>query len=146
MTANLGCKRHDNDYYAFGLVSKFIRNVKPFCRESFQKMTNNLMGQIKRKHYLMAFEDKLLVGYIGWCLTSEAIADKWLNENYNPTYEEGINGDCILVLTLHARDKAGMFHLVRSLKKLLPDYAAYWKRVYPDGRVRHAVLRKKGQA
>lgn len=124
--------RHSNPHYAMGLACEILRSQPPYSDFKFGPFCGSLLGQIQREHYFFTTQGKKILGYAGWALTTEAVAEKVLNENYSPTNEECINGECWLGLTFYAATKEVCLFQSRQLRLRYPNVKVYFRRIYPD--------------
>ncbi len=57
------------------MAVNLLRHTEPFSTYAFGPFAGNLMGQIKRKHYVFTLEGKRVLGYAGWALCDPEIAE-----------------------------------------------------------------------
>lgn len=132
--------RVDDDYKALGMAAGLFMNEPSFARLRFGHWTSILVGQIRRKHYLFAFEDKRLTGFVGWALTDHAKAEAWITGS-ELAFEDSKEGDHIVVNAWVAKTSRTHQYLVDQMRQIGKGRQAYYfKRFYKDGRVRPVRL------
>jgi hemolysin-activating ACP:hemolysin acyltransferase len=137
MVSHLHAGRLDDDYKALGVAVTLLMGEPSFARLPFGFWTSILVGQIKRKHYIFASEGKKVTGFLGWARTTEEVAERWLRQKGEITFEQSKDGDCILVNVWLARTPATHQFLREQLRIIGRDARLlYGKRFYKDGRVR----------
>lgn len=133
--------RLDDDYKALGVAVSLMMGEPSFARLPFGFWSSILVGQIRRKHYIFAFEAGKPTGFLGWARTSQDVAERWLTQQREITFQESTDGDCILINAWLARTKATHRFLVAQLRPIGRDARVlYAKRFYKDGRVRPVKL------
>lgn len=129
--------RLPDDYKALGVAVTQMMADPSFGRLGFGHWSRTLAGMINRKHYLIATEGSQLTGFIGWALTNETAAERWLAGKGEITYEESLEGDCVLINAWLAKTRRTSRHLLQEIRKFGADRRlVYFKRFYPDGRMR----------
>lgn len=130
-----------DDYKALGVAVSLMMADSSFGRLPFGHWARILAGQIKRKHYLIATEGKDVTGFLGWALTDEANAERWLAKKGEISFEQSVAGDCLLINAWLAKtDRTNRF-LLEQLRVVGQDQRlVYAKRFYKDGRVRSVRL------
>lgn len=132
----------------------FARSVahlmaKPaFARVPFGHIARILAGQVGRGHYALVERSGRTVGFVGWALADEALAEAWLAGTRGISDAEARTGDCALINCWQADDLAvSRFILGRLATALAGVRLVYARRHYPDGRTRPlrlAVGRRSG--
>ncbi len=139
--AGIRAGRLDDDYKALGLAVSLMMADPSFGRLPFGHWSKILTGQIRRKHYLFASEGKDVTGFLGWALTDEANADRWLTQRGEISFEDSQNGDCVLINAWLAKSDRTNRFLLDQLRVIGRDQRlVYAKRFYKDGRVRPLKL------
>jgi hemolysin-activating ACP:hemolysin acyltransferase len=128
--AKLVCGQYKDPIYALGRVVELLRHHSPFAGYGFGKLTNVLMGQIRRGHFVFTEDDRTAVGYAGWALCDEEAALAWVRQERVPTFEECINGDCWVGITFYAATPQVCFAQARWLRKKYPGMKGYGLRDY----------------
>ena len=133
--------RLDDDYKALGLAVSLMMSDPSFGRLPFGHWSRILAGQIRRKHYLFASEGKDVIGFLGWALTDEANAERWLTQRGEISFEASQDGDCVLINAWLAKTGRANRFLLEQLRVIGKDRRlVYAKRFYKDGRVRPLKL------
>lgn len=141
LTAPLHAGRLDDDYKALGVAVTLLMGEPSFARLPFGFWTSILIGQIRRKHYIFAFEDRKPTGFLGWARTTEEIAERWLRQKGEISFEQSREGDCILVNAWLAKTPRTHQFLREQLRVIGQDARLlYGKRYYKDGRIRPIKL------
>jgi hemolysin-activating ACP:hemolysin acyltransferase len=133
--------RLDDDYKALGLAVSLMMVDPSFSRLPFGHWSRILTGQIRRKHYLFASEGKTVTGFLGWALTDEESAEKWLHKRSEISFEASQDGDCVLINAWLAKTERTNRFLLKQMRSIGRDRRlVYAKRFYKDGRVRPLKL------
>jgi len=128
------CRQFKEPFQALGVVTNMLRRVTPYADYPFGKLSNVLMGQIRRGHYVFTIDDDgTPVGYVGWALCEEEVARKWMEGDYTPTSEECEDGDCGLVVTFYAANKKALLAQTRYCREKYPNIKVFGIRDYGDG-------------
>ncbi len=129
--------RLTDDYKALGVAVTQMMADPSFARLGFGHWSRTLAGMINRKHYLIASEGSQITGFIGWALTNEKAAEQWLAGKGEISYEDSLEGDCVLINAWLAKTRNTSRHLLQEIRKFGADRRlVYFKRFYPDGRMR----------
>lgn len=130
-----------DDYKALGVAVSLMMADASFGRLPFGHWARILAGQIRRKHYLVATEGKDVTGFLGWALTDEASAERWLARKGEISFEQSVGGDCLLINAWIAKTGRTNRFLLEQLRVVGKDQRlVYAKRFYKDGRVRPVRL------
>ena len=116
------------------MAVNLLRFVEPFSTYAFGPFAGNLMGQIKRGHYVFTLQAKRVVGYLGWALCDREVATAWLDQRSMPSFEECEDGECWVGLTFHAVTREACFFQSRHVRRLYPNCEVMWRRDYGDRR------------
>ncbi|MDX2259231.1 MAG: toxin-activating lysine-acyltransferase [Hyphomicrobiaceae bacterium] len=128
-------------YRALGLAVSLMMTEPSLARLGFGHWTRALAGMINRRQYVFASADGKPSGFAGWGLTDEVTAERWLAGTAEPTYEQCCSGDCVVIFVWLARSAAINRHLLGHMRTLGPGRRLiYFKRFYPDGRMRRMRL------
>ena len=65
-------------FEAFGMLMDFLAHTKPFSQFEAGTLADALLLQLRQGHHLVALQDRKVVGYAGWLLTSRAVGDAWI--------------------------------------------------------------------
>ncbi|MGI9434595.1 MAG: toxin-activating lysine-acyltransferase [Geminicoccaceae bacterium] len=126
----LYCRQFEDPIHAFGQAVDLLRRTQPFASYTFGKLTNVLMGEIKRRHYVFTFDDRGPVGYAGWALCDEAIARAWIEERYVPNFAECSSGDSLVGITFYAAKAEVCFFQARWCREQYPGLKVFGIRDY----------------
>lgn len=133
----LRAMREQDRARALGLAVSYLMTRPAFAKLPFGHWSRILTGQINRGHYLFAVRGSEIVGFFGWALTTEEVAELWLSGTREPSAEECRDGDCILINAWEARDDSVQKFVVEKFREvILGKRLIYGKRFYDDGRVR----------
>ena len=88
----------DNPYVALGLAVNHLMVYPAFAKLRFGDWSRILVGQINRRHYYFAIDEKKQIqGFLGWALTTRDKAEAWLAGRRPLSYEDSRDGDCIIL-------------------------------------------------
>lgn len=129
----------DRDRYrALGRAVSYLMTKPAFARLSFGHWSRILTGQVNRGHYFFVVRGGTIVGFLGWAVTTEDKADRWLAGTHPLKAEDSNAGDCILINAWAANDGAVHRFVIENLRRVgQGKRLLYGKRVYADGRVRN---------
>jgi hemolysin-activating ACP:hemolysin acyltransferase len=128
----------DNPYVALGLAVNHLMGKPAFANLRFGDWSRALVGQINRKHYYFAIDEKNHVqGFLGWALTTRDRAEAWLTGRAALSCEDSRDGDC-LIINAWAASSREVGRLLRDAARRIGrgKQAVYFKRHYRDGRTR----------
>ena len=126
------CRQHANEATAMGMVIELLYDVPPFGDMTARELMGTIIGQIRRKHYVLAVQDEQVIGYVGWALSTESIAKGWAEGRHRPTYEESLDGDCVILMMWYAQSAAATRQLARYLRRIYPGRRFYGRRMKED--------------
>lgn len=133
--------RLEDSYKALGAAVSLFMADPSFARLPFGHWSRILAGQIRRKHYLLVLEGEAIVGFLGWALTTEPLAEDWLEGRGELKFEDTQAGECILINAWMARNERANRFLLSQMRQIGKNHkAVYAKRFYPDGRMRRMKL------
>lgn len=133
--------RDQNAYAALGRAVSYLMTKPSFARQPFGVWSKTLTGQINRKHYFLVLKGNKAVGFAGWALVDEARALDWLNASADFSSADCASGDCMVINAWAADDETVNRFVLRELRKSAVGLnAAYAKRFYPDGSIRHVKI------
>lgn len=129
--------REQNPYAGLGRAVSYLMTKPSFANLKFGFWSRTLVGQINRKHYFLVAEGARVVGFAGWALVSQDVAEAWVTRNIDLTGGAGAEGDC-MVINAWAADTGEINRFVlRELRKAAVGLrAAYAKRFYENGEIR----------
>jgi hemolysin-activating ACP:hemolysin acyltransferase len=118
--------------------------TKPaFANLRFGDWSRILVGQINRQHYCFTVDgNNQIQGFIGWAVTSKEKAEAWLEGRGGLSFEDSLDGDCLVFNAWAASTgKVNRFLLCEARKIAAGKHTVYFKRYYKNGSVRPARLR-----
>lgn len=124
-------KQHPNVFYALGIAVSLLQDEPVFQGMAFGNTVGMLAGQIRRKHYLFAFNGDKVVGYYGWGWCSEDVALAWAYHGYEPSFDECIGGDTFISQTIVSRAPRVLWRFITELKPMVQGHRAIGKRLKP---------------
>jgi hemolysin-activating ACP:hemolysin acyltransferase len=135
--------RHENPYAALGLAVSHLMTKPAFAAQRFGEWSRILVGQINRKHYCLVVDDKNQIqGFLGWALTTKDKAEAWLEGRGALSFQDSLEGDCIVFNAWAASSQAvNRFLLAEARRIMLGKDTVYFKRQYKDGSTRPMKLR-----
>lgn len=135
--------RPDSPYVALGLAVNHLMTKPAFAALRFGEWSRILVGQINRKHYYFAIDRKNQVqGFMGWAATSKDNAEAWVEGRRNFSFEESLDGDCLVFNAWAASSgKVNRFLLAAARQVMQGKDTVYFKRHYPDGSTRPSRVR-----
>jgi hemolysin-activating ACP:hemolysin acyltransferase len=135
--------RPENAYVALGLAVNHLMTMPAFASQRFGDWSRILVGQINRKHYWLVVDARNQVqGFLGWALTTKDKAEDWLAGRGALTFQDSLEGDCIVFNAWASSSQAvNRFLLAEARKIMVGKEAVYFKRYYTDGSTRPIRLR-----
>ena len=134
----LSAIRDRDRYRALGRAVSYLMTKPAFARLSFGHWSRILTGQVNRRRYFFVVRGGTIVGFLGWAVTTEEMADRWLDGTHPLKAEDSNAGDCILINAWAANDGAVQRFVIENLRRVgQGKRLLYGKRVYADGRVRN---------
>jgi hemolysin-activating ACP:hemolysin acyltransferase len=132
--------RPDHPAAALGLAVSHLMTKPAFANLRFGDWSRILVGQINRKHYFFVVDGEGQVqGFMGWALASEDHAQAWAEGRRAPTFEDSLQGDCVVVNAFSANSTRVTRFLVEEARRAFKDKTTiYFKRHYKNGTTRIA--------
>jgi hemolysin-activating ACP:hemolysin acyltransferase len=122
---------------AFGRAVAHLMTKPAFANAPFGHVSRGLAGQVNRGHFAFACRDGEVVGFAGWALAAEPLAEAWLAGERPLADAEAAQGDCVVLNFWQADTPEVTRFLMGRLAEAMPGKRRlYAKRHYPDGRVR----------
>jgi hemolysin-activating ACP:hemolysin acyltransferase len=119
-------KKLPDPWLALGLAAHFIGGREPFSRFPAGDLIRTLNGQIRRGHYLFALdttaEPARVVGYLGWALYDNALADRFIATGVPPADDRATEGDVAWILTAAALNRGAFFAMAKAARALYPEH------------------------
>jgi hemolysin-activating ACP:hemolysin acyltransferase len=127
---------------ALGLAVDFLSEMPAFAKLQFGEWSQTLSYQVARGHFCYVVDqDRRVRGFLGWALTLEALAERWVEGRVGLRNDECREGDCVIVNAFAAETASARRFIVEAMRKLFASKRTlYFKRHYPDGRVRSTRL------
>lgn len=130
-----------NPAQALGFAVSYLMTKPAFAALPFGHWSRVLVGQINRGHYLIASDDGRIVGFLGWALTTEEKGNQWLAGQGELAFEDSKAGEILLINAWAAETNAVTQVILERLRQIgRTQKMVYFKRFYPDGRVRPGRL------
>jgi Ca2+-binding RTX toxin-like protein len=109
----------------------------------FGEWSRILVGQINRKHYYFVVDRRnRICGFVGWALATTDKAEEWVQGRGALSYQDSLDGNCILFNAWAADTKAvNRFLLAEGRRLMIGKDWVYFKRHYKDGNTRPNRLR-----
>jgi hemolysin-activating ACP:hemolysin acyltransferase len=135
--------RPESPYVALGLAVNHLMTKPAFANLRFGDWSRILVGQINRKHYAFVVDGKNQIqGFLGWALTSKEKAEAWVEGRGGLSYEDSVEGECLIFNAWAASSLEVNRFLVAEARKIMAGKdMVYFKRHYKDGSTRPARLR-----
>lgn len=105
-------------YATLGIALHFLARRAPFSGFRFGDLTQTVDDQIRRGHALFAFDDRRVVGYLGWHLYSYAEARDFARTGKPPPLDRPDGADVAWVMTAAASVPQTLMALVEAGKAL----------------------------
>jgi hemolysin-activating ACP:hemolysin acyltransferase len=130
-------RRIKDPFTALGIATHFLAHRQPFAGFRAAELLATLDGQIRREHYLMAFDGQRMAGFIGWALFDRATADHLVQTRQAPSNEVAARfkdgGDVVWLLTVASVSKAALRSLMTAGGNLYPGKPVLGVRHDPAG-------------
>jgi hemolysin-activating ACP:hemolysin acyltransferase len=135
--------RPENPYIALGLAVNHLMTKPAFANLRFGDWSRILTGQINRNHYYFAVDGKNQVhGFMGWAFASKDKAEAWVEGRGALSFEDSLNGDCVIFNAWAASTPEANRFLVEQARKIIAGKdTVYFKRHYKNGSTRPVRLR-----
>jgi hemolysin-activating ACP:hemolysin acyltransferase len=125
-------------HVTLGIACRLMMHQPAFSDLPFGSWMGVLVGQAERGH-VRFFIDRAeaVVGFFGYAICMQADADAWAFRNAPLTDAQSRGGDCVLFNAWVGVHPAVRATMVEEMRRVSAGKAAlYYKRFYPDGRVR----------
>jgi tetratricopeptide (TPR) repeat protein len=139
---SLSAWRPKSQSASLGLAVEFLAKKPAFGRLQFGEWSQVLFYQVARGHFFFVVDqDRRVQGFLGWALTSQALAEEWVENRAGLRNEQCREGDCVIVNAFAADTVAANHFIVDAMRKIFVNKRVlYFKRHYPDGRTRPVRL------
>jgi len=123
---------------ALGLAVEFLSKMPAFARLQFGEWSQVLFYQVARGHFFFVVDqDKRVRGFLGWALTEEPLAEQWVEGRAGLRNEQCLDGDCVIINAFAAETPEAKRFIEQAMRELFGSRRMlYFKRHYPDGRMR----------
>jgi hemolysin-activating ACP:hemolysin acyltransferase len=123
---------------ALGLTVDYLSRKPAFARLQFGEWSQVLRYQVARERFFFVVDQTRTVqGFLGWALTREDLAAKWLDGRVRVRDDECLEGDRVIINAFAAESRDAKRFIVNSMRELFANKGAlYFKRYYRDGRTR----------
>lgn len=127
---------------ALGVAARLSMSHRAFSQLSFGSWMSVLYGQVHRGHQMFVCDQSdRIVGYFGYGLTTNDVAQAWLDGLRDPSYAECVAGDCVIFNAWISEDVRVLRFMWNAARMLVQDCkAVFFKRYYDDGSVRPVRL------
>ena len=119
-------KKIPDSWVALGLAAHFVAKHNTFARFPAGDLIRTLSTQINRGHYLFALDTSTaparVVGYIGWALYDNAVAELFAQTGVPPADELANGGDVVWILTAASANRRAFFELLKKGRALYPAH------------------------
>lgn len=127
----------ENRAMALGLAVEHLMTKPAFARLPFGHWSRILAGHIRRGEYFFVIGEKRVVGFCGWAMVSEELAEAWITGGSVAMAEGGDAGDIAVVNAWSAETPQAHSVLRDELRiRIAGSKMVYAKREYADGRSR----------
>jgi hemolysin-activating ACP:hemolysin acyltransferase len=139
--------RPDKPALALGLAVSHLMTKPAFAKLPFGEWSRILVGQVNRGHYYFVVDaNNQIQGFAGWALTTRDKAEAWAAGSNALTYEDSLEGECFVCNAWSANSNDVHRWMMRQAREYWKDRAfVYFKRFYPDGRVRPSRMKTSGR-
>ena len=136
--AGLGVWKPKSPPAALSLAVEFLRKEPVFAKLPFGEWAQVLIGQVHRGHFFfVADQQRRVHGFLGWALTTRALAEEWVASRSGLRNEDCREGECVIINAWVAHSQPVNRFIVDRARDLFGDKETlYFKRFYPDGRAR----------
>jgi hemolysin-activating ACP:hemolysin acyltransferase len=134
--------RPESNVVALGLAVNHLMTKPAFANLKFGDWSRILVGQINRKHYYFAVDDKKQIqGFLGWALATRDNAEAWVEGRGGLSYEDSLEGDCVIFNAWAANNlRVNRFLLEAGRIVIRGKAMVYFKRHYKNGTTRPVRL------
>ncbi|MEE7474794.1 toxin-activating lysine-acyltransferase [Methylorubrum populi] len=125
-----------------GVATRLMMSHPAFARQPFGEWARVLDGQARRGHQVFVLDaSHNAVGFFGYALTTEEAGMAWAAGKRSPSYEECLDGDCLIFNAWIAPNSEVLRFMWAAFRRLARGKkAVFYKRFYDDGSVRPGRL------
>jgi len=126
---------------ALGLAVGHLMSKPAYDGLKFTTWSKILAGQVNRGHYAFVFDARNeVVGMVGWAYCDQATAENWVRGK-PVTALDNRSGKCVIFNLWSASDSHVNAMVLRAARKAMTGCETlYYRRLYPNGRVRPVRL------
>jgi hypothetical protein len=115
-------------FEAFGMVVDYLSRTAPFSEFVLGTLAGAIRQQLGAGHHFAAMSGTELVGYAGWLLTSDAVAQAWIDSNGPLIRVPPEQATAAALTTVAVTDPAATRRLMRGARELNKGKRVYFKR------------------
>ncbi len=115
-------------FEAFGMVVDYLSRTAPFSEFVLGTLAGAIRQQLGAGHHFAAMSGTELVGYAGWLLTSDAVAQAWIDSNGPLLRVPPEQATAAALTTVAVTDPAATRRLMRGARELNKGKRVYFKR------------------
>lgn len=132
--AGLKAFRFSDQMKALGTICFFMAGTEPFAEFPMGHWVDTFWGFVRRDHYFFSMQDDRIVGFTGWALASHDAAQDWVQGRRILSYEECLDGPCVLVMASHGLNSRIVRFYSHVIRATYADRETiFWKRPVRDG-------------
>jgi hypothetical protein len=124
--ATLQIVQFNATFEGFGMVMDYLCRTAPFSGFTSKTLADALHQQLELGHHLVAMQRGIVVGYAGWLLTSQAIAEAWREDR--DSLKAHPSAEVAALTIVAANERPVVTRLIRGARNLNPDVRYYFKR------------------
>src|SRR5215208_25405 len=125
-------------YEAFGVVMDYLSRSEPYAQFELGNFSKAVRRQLRLGHHVAAMLSEQMIGYAGWLLTSNEIAEAWKGGNGVLKADPNGKTDAAALTIVAVTDERATPGLIRRARQLNPGVRVYFKREYQDAALRGA--------
>lgn len=115
-------------FEAFGMVVDYLSRTAPFSEFVLGTLADAIRHQLGAGHHFAAMSGTELVGYAGWLLTSDAIAQAWAESDRPLLRVPTEQATAAALTTVAVTDPAATRRLLRGAREVNKGKRIYFKR------------------
>jgi hypothetical protein len=119
-------------FEAFGIVMDYLSRSQPYDQFELGNFGQAIRRQLRNGHHLVAMSGTAIVGYVGWMLTSQAIAEEWSHDRGVLKPDPEGKQDVAALTIVAVSDSRATTGLIRRARQINPRVRVYFKRQYQD--------------
>ena len=127
---------HKRFFYHKCMLLDYLAASPPFSDYGMKSMLQSVTAQMTAGTYLVAISEERICGYLGWLLTTQQIAEDWVNGS-GPLISRKENVSAAAPTILAVSDPDLLLPMVREMKRRVGNLPIFWKR-HVKGRGLHS--------